>query len=106
MNKYFFAGQAQMPEGSDVYEHYKILSILMTVDMDTGNVLNCVVPIYCDIHNEFLSEIVKGKSLDTDFSFMIEQIEKKIHTQTKRALITALQVLHNRYSIVKKRMTQ
>lgn len=104
MNKYFFAGQAQMPAGTDVYEQYKYLTILMTVDMDTGQILNCVVPIYCDIHNEFLSEILTGKSLDTDFRAIVEQIEKTVHTQTKRSLITALQVLYNRYCIVKKRM--
>ncbi|MCR4443357.1 MAG: DUF3870 domain-containing protein [Peptococcaceae bacterium] len=106
MNKHFFAGQAQMPAGTDVYEHYKYLSILMTVDMDTGKILNCIVPIYCEIHNEFLSEIMVGKSLDTDFGSIIKQIEKTVHTQTKRSLITALQVLYNRYRIVKKRIAK
>jgi len=103
LNKYFFAGQAQMPAGTDVYEQYKYLTILMTVDMDTGRILNCTVPIYCQIHNEFLSEIMVGKSLDSDFKAIVEQIEKTVHTQTRRSLITALQVLYNRYCIVKRR---
>ncbi len=101
MEMHIFSGHAQLPNGSDLYESMKFLSVLMTVDMDTGTIIKSTVPLYCPLHSEFVENIMNGKSLDDDLDKIFKEIDKKIHTQTRRALITAIQTLHNRYIIVK-----
>lgn len=96
-----FSGQAQLPAGSDIYENYKFITVLAEIDVRTGVIVNIVVPIYCKIHNDFVANIAIGKSLHCDFEAIITEIDERVHTVTKRALINALQVLFNRYEMVK-----
>jgi len=96
-----FSGHAHLPTGSDLYENYKYVSIIMTVDMDTGMILECDVPVYCELSGIFVTEIIKGNSLEDGIDDIVKQIDKRVHMLSKRALINALQVIHNRYSILK-----
>lgn len=102
MRKHIFAGHAQLPNGTDVYESYKFISVLMIVDIDTGTILDSDISIYNPMHKNFIVEILKGKSLDTDLEKIFKEIERTVHTPTRRALINAIQTLHNRYIIVKR----
>lgn len=101
MKKHIFSGHAQLPCGSDLYESSKFISVVMTVDMETGTILQSSVPLYCKIHNDFVTEIINGKSLEKDLNLIIKQIEKTVHTHTRRALVTAIQALAKRYMIEK-----
>jgi len=101
MERHIFSGQAQLPNGSDLYESMKFITIIMEVDIETGTVLNSTVPLYCPLHSKFIENIVNGKSLDTDLDKILKEIERTVHTQTRRALINAIQTLHNRYMVVK-----
>lgn len=103
MEKHFFAGHAQLPGGSDLHEEYKYLSIHMVIDIETGTVLDSAISTYNQMHSDFFSEILRDKSLDNDLEMILMQIEKTVHTPTKRALITAIQVLFNRYRDVRKK---
>lgn len=101
MKTYIFSGHAQLPEGTDIYENFKYVSFLAEVDMATGRVINCEVPVYFQGSNDFIANIVIGKCLDTDIPAIIAEIEYKMHTLSKRALITAIQTVYNRYINVK-----
>lgn len=103
MEKHIFAGHAQLPGGSDVHEEYKFLSIHMVVDIEIGIILDSAISIYNKMHSDFVAEILRDKSLDYDLDKILMQIERTVHTPTRRALITAIQVLHNRYSDVRKK---
>jgi len=95
-----FSGHAQIPTGLDLYENYKYLTILVEVDGETGEIVNCSVPIYCKLHNDFLADIFIGKSLSSDINLIIKEIGERCHTVSNRALITAIQMLHNRYTMI------
>lgn len=100
METHIFSGHAQLPNGSDLYESMKYLSVIMEVDIDTGKILRSTIPLYCPLHSEFVESIMNGKYLDKDLDKIFKEIERTVHTQTRRALITAIQTLHNRYIIV------
>ena len=103
MEKHIFAGHAQLPGGSDVHEEYKFLSVHMVVDIELGIIHDSTISVYNKMHSEFVAEIFKDKSLEYDLDKILMQIERTVHTPTRRALITAIQVLHNRYSDVRKK---
>jgi hypothetical protein len=103
MNKQIFAGHSQLPSGTDLYERGKYISVLMVIDVDTGEIIESGVPLYCSMHSDFVSSIVNGRHIESELEQILLDIETKVHTQTRRALITAIQALVNRYSVVKGR---
>lgn len=106
MKTHLFAAHAQLPVGTDLHERYKVLTIIVKVDIASGEILNCVVPAYCQLHNDFVAEILRGKFLGTDKEAIIEEIDERVHTLSKRALITSIQGLQNNYIMVKKNLRE
>jgi len=98
-----FSGHAQLPTGLDLYENHKYLIILVEVDSENGEIINCMVPIYCKLHNDLIADILIGKSLYNDINRVFKEIEERCHIISKRTLITAMQMLHNRYTMLKKK---
>jgi len=103
MEIHFFSGHAQLPSGYDLYETTKFVSVIMSIDIETGKILEAHVPIYHKMHDDFFCELVTGKSMETDLEYILKEIEYRFHTPSKRALITAIQTLHNRYIIVREK---
>jgi hypothetical protein len=101
-NTYIFSGHAQLPEGTDIYETYKSVSVVAEIDMVSGKIVNCSVPVYFKGNSDFVAAIMCGKSIDTDLEVIISEIDERFHTLSKRALITAIQAVYNRYCIAKK----
>jgi len=99
---YIFAGHAQLPEGTDIYENFKYVTVVAEVDMENGMIVNCSVPIYCQESSDFVTSFLKGRSLETDVDAIIAEIDERMHTMSKRALINALQAIVNRYNVAKK----
>lgn len=100
---YFFTGHAQLPEGADIYENFKYVTVVTEVDMENGVIVNCSVPVFCQESGDFVTRMLKGKSLETDTEAIIAEIDERMHTKSKRALINAFQALVNRYNVAQKR---
>ncbi len=102
MNAHIFSGHAQLPEGTNLAVIHRYATVVMKIDMDNGKILDCNVPIYCDLHNEFILEIIRGRSVATDLNDIIDEINERIHSLSNKALVSSLQVIHNRYQMVAK----
>lgn len=99
---YIFAGHAQLPEGTDIYENFKYVTVVAEVDMASGQVVNCSVPVYCRETSDFVTGILKGKSLETDLDAIIAELDERMQTMSKRALLNAVQAIYNRYNMAKR----
>jgi len=98
---HIFSGSAKLKEGTDLAETYKYLTVLMKVDMDTGVIEDFEVPIYSRFTSDFVAALARGHCLHDGIDAIVAEIERRIHTSSKRALISALQVAYNRYCLVK-----
>jgi hypothetical protein len=98
---HIFSGHAQLPAGTDLYEMYRYATIVLKIDMQSGEVVDCMIPNYCSMHNDFVAAIIRGKVLDRDIAGIIEEIEETVHSLSTRALISALQVSFNKYAMCK-----
>jgi len=103
---YIFCGQAQLPYGTDIYEQFKYITVLFEIDMETEEIVNCYIPVYCAMCNEFMSRLFKGQSLKNGLEPILERIEEYVHLVSKKALINALQALYNRYMMVRRNMAE
>lgn len=100
-NTYLFSSNAILRSGTDIYETYKYVTVVAEIDFNSGEIIDCDFPTYCRNTSEFVADIMKGKSI-TQVDSIIKEIDTRMHTLSKRALITAIQGLYNRYLIVKK----
>lgn len=98
---HLFSGHGQLPSGTDLYETCRYATIVLTVNIETGQVIDCVIPNFCTMHNDFIADILRGKNLDSDIAAIIAEIEETVHSLSTRALITALQAAYNRYLVCK-----
>jgi hypothetical protein len=98
---YLFSGMAILPEKTDLSRH-KYLTIIMEIDLLDGTIKNCDVPIYSEMHKNFISSLFVGKSLDAGYEYFAKEIEERIHSITKKTLTQAFQSLYNRYITVRK----
>jgi hypothetical protein len=99
---HIFSGHAKLAEGSDLSARFKQVSIYAKIDIRDGKILDCDVPIFFKQSSDFLSEILIGKSLDTDMEAILAEIEESMHVLSKWALISAMQVMYNRYIMFRK----
>lgn len=100
--EHMFSAQAQVPSETDISQRHKFVCIIVTVDIDSGDILDCHVPMYCDIQNSFVKKTLIGKSLYTDKELIIRDIDDRMHTPSKRALISALQGVYNHFILTRK----
>ncbi|MBP2636297.1 MAG: hypothetical protein H6Q72_2204 [Firmicutes bacterium] len=98
---HLFSGHGQLPAGTDLYETSRYATIVLTVNIETGEVIDCVIPNYCEMHQSFVADIIRGKYLDSDSVSIISELEERVHSLSTRALITAFQQAHNRYMVYK-----
>ncbi|MBP2646249.1 MAG: hypothetical protein H6Q75_1689 [Firmicutes bacterium] len=101
-NTRIFASHALIREGTDLYVIHKYITLIMEINMDTGEIIDCCVPMYCRLHNDFVTRIIKGKNIIQVEDIMLE-LDERMHTLSKRSLITAIKGLYNQYTVEKKR---
>jgi Domain of unknown function (DUF3870) len=106
MNTHIFSGHGQLPEGTNLSVIHKYATVVVKIDMDSSTILDCEIPILCGFHNEFISEIVCGRSIVTDLASIIDEINDRVHSLSTKALIISLQVILNRYMMVKKKLEE
>ncbi|MBP2636298.1 MAG: hypothetical protein H6Q72_2205 [Firmicutes bacterium] len=99
---HIFSGNAQLAEGSDIHETYKYITVVAKIDVRNGEVVDCDVPVFCEGSSAFIAEILIGKNIAEDLDEVIDEIETRMHSLSKWALITAIQTMHNRYIMYKR----
>lgn len=98
-----FASHALIREGTDLYVIHKYITLVIELIMEDGEIVDCCVPMYCSLHNEFITKIIKGRNI-SDIDNIMRELDERVHTISKRALLTALKGLYNQYSVEKKRL--
>ncbi|MBP2645691.1 MAG: hypothetical protein H6Q75_1131 [Firmicutes bacterium] len=102
-NSHIFAAHAQVPQGTDLFEVHKFITVVADVDMNNGEILDAMIPMYCQLTNDFIVKMIIGKSLERPEE-IVAAVEERFHTSTKRALITALKDIFSRYGIEKAKL--
>jgi hypothetical protein len=102
MKTQLFSAHTQLPEGTDLHQTYRYVSIILKINSENGQIIDCAVPIYCQLTGDFIAEIIRGKSIDTELNLIIKELEERLFTGSRRALISALQMIRERYMMTKR----
>jgi hypothetical protein len=83
------AGFAQLPKGTPVFELQKTIGCILMVDTETDIIIRATFTFLQELTNEFVSELLRGKSLENTDE-IITDIEKKFIIPPQKAVIQAL----------------
>ena len=82
-------GFAQLPKGTPVFELQKTIGCMLIVDTETNVIIKATFTFIKDFTNEFIAELLRGKSLD-DLDEIIKEIENRFLIPPYKAVIQAL----------------
>ncbi|NGQ96125.1 DUF3870 domain-containing protein [Brevibacillus sp. SYP-B805] len=91
------AGFAQLPKGTTLYETYKTIGCVLIIDKENDRIVDASFTFIMGITNEFISSLVKGKSVHNGIDAIIEEIEKRFYVPPQKAVIQSVRAAYNRY---------
>jgi hypothetical protein len=91
------AGFAQLPKGTPVFEMQKSIGCILVIDAETDIIVDCTFTFIRDLTNDFISALIRGKSITRDIDEIINTVERRFIVPPKKAVIQAILSAHNRY---------
>lgn len=95
-NHILVAGFAQLPKGTPVFEMQKSIGCILIVDTETDIISDATFTFIQPLTNEFVSSLIKGKSLD-DIDEIIKEIENRFIVPPQKAVIQSLLMAKKSY---------
>ena len=96
-NVILFSGYARLPQGTAASEMYKVMALVVLVDIRTGVIVDADCTLSVPISERFVKKLLVGGSLHAGLETMVLRIGQNYQGNAKKAIITALRVIHDKY---------
>lgn len=96
-NSIVITGFAQLPQGTTLYEAYKIIGVVWVVDTDTSRVIDVSFTFVAELTNRFLSHLVRGYDLGQGLEPLLATIRRRCKMTSAGAVIQAIRSCYDRY---------
>jgi pyridoxal/pyridoxine/pyridoxamine kinase len=96
-NIILFSGYAKLPGGTVAGEVYKVMALVMLIDVLTGNIVEVDCTLSTRLAERFVVGNLKGKNIRNQEK-MIQLINDVYQGSAKKAIITALRIISDKYS--------
>jgi hypothetical protein len=83
------AGFAQLPKGTPVFELQKTIGCILVIDTDTDIIVKATFTFLKELTNEFVGELLRGKSIE-NIDEIINEMENKFIIPPQKAAIQAV----------------
>jgi len=92
-----FSGYAQLPSGTVSSEIYKVMALVVVVDLEKGTILESECTLSTRLAERFVRELLVGKSLRSDLAEMIGLINARYQGTARKSIICALRIIADKY---------
>lgn len=92
-----FSGYAKLPTGITASEMYKVVGVILTVDVDTGLIVEADCTLATRLARKHVSTILVGKSLKHGPDQILHLVDQTYQGSAKKAIITALRIIYDKY---------
>ena len=69
-----------------------------------STIVGCAFPFHGEVMNRFLIGVFQGKSIETDIESICKELNERMHTHSKKAVIKAVMKIVKHYWLVKRRL--
>ncbi len=99
----FVTGYGKLPLTSAASKVYEAIVVAVTIDPANSIIVEADSNLVTALGRDFLRNLVEGYCLDDGVEGLEERFEKYYHGSARRALVTALYNIYNRYEAFQKR---
>ncbi|MEG6586433.1 DUF3870 domain-containing protein [Dendrosporobacter sp. 1207_IL3150] len=96
-NLVLFSGYAKLPTGITASELYKIIGVIVLVNMDTGKIVEADCTLATQLARKHVSAALVGHNLTDGPDQLSNLIDKIYQGNAKKAIITALRIIYDKY---------
>lgn len=91
-----FSGYAKLPTGITASEIYKVIGVVLSIDEDTGNIVEADCTLATAVARKHVSSILVGNSI-TNPDHLVRIVDKTYQGSAKKAIITAIRIIYDKY---------
>ncbi|MDF2568667.1 MAG: hypothetical protein K0R55_271 [Sporomusa sp.] len=92
-----FSGHAQLPTGTASSEVYKVMALVVVVDLEKGTILEAECTLSTSLSSRFVRQLLVGKSLQSDLSEIVDLVNTRYQGTAKKTIIHALGIISDKY---------
>ncbi|NLK51410.1 MAG: DUF3870 domain-containing protein [Syntrophomonadaceae bacterium] len=100
----FITGYGKLPLTSAASKVYEAIVVAVTIDPETSVIIEADSNLVTSLGRKFLSGLIEGYCLNEGIEGLEEKLEKRYHGSARRALVTALYIIYNRYVAYQKKL--
>jgi hypothetical protein len=100
-----FSGYAKLPTGITASEIYKIIGVIVLVDMNTGEIIEADCTLATQLACKHVSGALIGHNLTNSPDHLVRLIDKIYQGSAKKAIITAIRIIYDKYHSYKEGFT-
>ncbi len=97
MSTALFVGHARPPANTVTGQLYRVLSVVLEVDLVTGTIVAADVSVSSPVVRDFLVRLLVGKSLMGELGTITRDVERTYHSATQKAVVQALNDAGNKF---------
>jgi hypothetical protein len=105
-SKVLFAGYARLPAGITASELYKLVGIVVLVDVNTGIILEADCTLATDVARRHVSNSIVGYDLNRGCEPLQQKLDRVYQGGAKKAVIMVIRVIYDKYSHYKTEAAQ
>lgn len=92
-----FSGYAKLPTGITATELYRVIGLVILVDMETETILEADCTLATQVARKHVSETLVGQCLKNGPEPLVRLVDQVYQGSAKKAIITALRISYDKY---------
>ncbi len=92
-----FSGYAKVPVGITAAEVYKVIGLVVVVDVETGIITEADCTLATKVARDYVSKLLIGYDLSKGSEGIQTILDRKYQGNAKKAISTALRIIHDKY---------
>lgn len=92
-----FSGYAKLPTGITASEMYRVIGIIVLIDMEEEVIMDVDCTLATDLARRTVRKIILGQSIKDGVGNIAIAIDEVYQGSAKKAIITAMRIIYDKY---------
>ena len=92
-----FSGYAKLPVGITAAEMYKVIGVIVVVDMKSGLIVKADCTLATELARQYIAQCLIGYNLSNGHEELQNILERQYQGSAKKAVATAMRIIYDKY---------
>ncbi len=92
-----FSGYAKLPAGITASEMYKVIGLVVVIDVDSGEILEADCTLATELARRCVATALIGQTLQHGPDQAVRILDQVYQGSAKKAIITAIRIIYDKY---------